>query len=210
MQVIDRDSRTASELVSFHHRLPGDLLFVLISADIPHPPCKVPCSNPATEKNGLRRVGLGVLLGTEKRLDAKCPQEAGSSTEEPTSEEGAQTSWRRERDSNPRRAFDPYTLSRGAPSTTRPSLRLTQTLLFQIVAAVCAGRAGARAAMILKGGRQNKALARRSGAHAQTPRRMRAQRRGPRACYPPPAQNRAGRHRARPPVRRQLRRVRRP
>jgi hypothetical protein len=30
--------------------------------------------------------------------------------------------WRRERDSNPRRAFDPYTLSRGAPSTTRPSL----------------------------------------------------------------------------------------
>src|SRR5690606_35845900 len=30
---------------------------------------------------------------------------------------------RRERDSNPRRAFDPYTLSRGAPSTTRPSLR---------------------------------------------------------------------------------------
>ena len=32
--------------------------------------------------------------------------------------------WRRERDSNPRRAFDPYTLSRGAPSTTRPSLRI--------------------------------------------------------------------------------------
>jgi hypothetical protein len=34
--------------------------------------------------------------------------------------------WRRERDSNPRRAFDPYTLSRGAPSTTRPSLRLAE------------------------------------------------------------------------------------
>src|SRR5690606_14938204 len=31
--------------------------------------------------------------------------------------------WRRERDSNPRWAFGPYTLSRGAPSTTRPSLR---------------------------------------------------------------------------------------
>ncbi len=31
--------------------------------------------------------------------------------------------WRRERDSNPRWAFDPYALSRGAPSTTRPSLR---------------------------------------------------------------------------------------
>src|SRR5690606_21670470 len=33
------------------------------------------------------------------------------------------SNWRRERDSNPRRAFGPYTLSRGAPSTTRPSLR---------------------------------------------------------------------------------------
>jgi hypothetical protein len=36
--------------------------------------------------------------------------------------------WRRERDSNPRRAFDPYTLSRGAPSTTRPSLRVAKKL----------------------------------------------------------------------------------
>jgi hypothetical protein len=36
--------------------------------------------------------------------------------------------WRRERDSNPRRAFDPYTLSRGAPSTTRPSLRCQSVL----------------------------------------------------------------------------------
>jgi hypothetical protein len=31
--------------------------------------------------------------------------------------------WRRERDSNPRWAFNPYSLSRGAPSATRPSLR---------------------------------------------------------------------------------------
>jgi hypothetical protein len=39
--------------------------------------------------------------------------------------------WRRERDSNPRWAFDPYALSRGAPSTTRPSLRsqFSQTLV---------------------------------------------------------------------------------
>jgi hypothetical protein len=35
--------------------------------------------------------------------------------------------WRRERDSNPRRAFGPYALSRGAPSTTRPSLRGAQS-----------------------------------------------------------------------------------
>ena len=31
--------------------------------------------------------------------------------------------WRRGRDSNPRRAFNPYSLSRGALSTTQPSLR---------------------------------------------------------------------------------------
>ena len=36
--------------------------------------------------------------------------------------------WRRERDSNPRWNFVPYSLSRGAPSTTRPSLRTTKTL----------------------------------------------------------------------------------
>jgi hypothetical protein len=36
------------------------------------------------------------------------------------------TYWRRGRDSNPRWAFDPYTLSRGAPSTTRPPLRIGQ------------------------------------------------------------------------------------
>ena len=38
---------------------------------------------------------------------------------------GQRKLWRRERDSNPRWAFDPYALSRGAPSTTRPSLRRT-------------------------------------------------------------------------------------
>ncbi len=31
--------------------------------------------------------------------------------------------WRRGRDSNPRWTFDPYSLSRGAPSTTRPPLQ---------------------------------------------------------------------------------------
>src|SRR5215510_11175402 len=36
------------------------------------------------------------------------------------------TNWRRVRDSNPRRAFGPYTLSRGAPSTTRPTLRIVR------------------------------------------------------------------------------------
>ena len=32
--------------------------------------------------------------------------------------------WRRERDSNPRRGISPYSLSRGALSTTQPSLRI--------------------------------------------------------------------------------------
>lgn len=31
--------------------------------------------------------------------------------------------WRRGRDSNPREPFEPYSLSRGAPSTTRPPLQ---------------------------------------------------------------------------------------
>ena len=35
-----------------------------------------------------------------------------------------QATWRRGRDSNPRWAFDPYSLSRGAPSAARPPLRL--------------------------------------------------------------------------------------
>jgi len=47
---------------------------------------------------------------SEGRARAKCSANRGKD-------------WRRERDSNPRRAFDPYALSRGAPSTTRPSLR---------------------------------------------------------------------------------------
>src|SRR5438067_1544866 len=46
-------------------------------------------------------------------------------------------SWRRERDSNPRRAFDPYTLSRGAPSTTRPSLRAWERWCVSSLAGGC-------------------------------------------------------------------------
>ena len=39
--------------------------------------------------------------------------------------------WRRERDSNPRWAINPYSLSRGAPSAARPSLRGTWNRLEQ-------------------------------------------------------------------------------
>ena len=37
--------------------------------------------------------------------------------------------WRRERDSNPRYAINVYTLSRGAPSATRPPLRFLKLVL---------------------------------------------------------------------------------
>src|SRR5271156_7173570 len=39
-------------------------------------------------------------------------------------DDNLRNAWRRGRDSNPRWAFDPYALSRGAPSTTRPPLRI--------------------------------------------------------------------------------------
>ncbi len=42
---------------------------------------------------------------------------------QPVSESRVFVDWRRERDSNPRWGMSPYSLSRGAPSTTRPSLR---------------------------------------------------------------------------------------
>ena len=38
--------------------------------------------------------------------------------------------WRRRRDSNPRYAFDVYSLSRGAPSAARPRLLTTNFLLY--------------------------------------------------------------------------------
>src|SRR6266404_5037960 len=70
--------------------------------------------------------------------------------------------WRRERDSNPRRAFDPYTLSRGAPSTARPSLRALGTLVCQL-AGGCPGCPPCGAAMILKRLVCGKALAPSAG-----------------------------------------------
>ena len=44
--------------------------------------------------------------------------------------DGAILIWRRERDSNPRWAINPYSLSRGAPSATRPPLRDNYDQLF--------------------------------------------------------------------------------
>ena len=60
---------------------------------------------------------------------------------------GLSVYWRRERDSNPRWAFNPYSLSRGAPSATRPSLRSLQILTqASIVSNFCSGLLGAIAA----------------------------------------------------------------
>jgi hypothetical protein len=44
--------------------------------------------------------------------------------------------WRRGRDSNPRRAFNPYSLSRGALSTTQPPLQVFDFIIvFRFLAA---------------------------------------------------------------------------
>jgi hypothetical protein len=63
--------------------------------------------------------------------------------------QGRDPKWRRVRDSNPRWAFDPYTLSRGAPSTTRPTLRRairpTQALSYLLPGGRCPGRKDGRA-----------------------------------------------------------------
>src|ERR1700730_10138875 len=64
--------------------------------------------------------------------------------------------WRRERDSNPRRAYDPYTLSRAAPSTARTPLRAVGTLVCQLGGRRPPGRSACGAAMILKGRRAEK------------------------------------------------------
>ena len=129
--------------------------------------------------------------------------------------------WRRERDSNPRRAFDPYTLSRGAPSTTRPSLRALGNACVSVgCAGGCPTAPPRGAAMILKrfaGGKEGSdpALARRSAlrpraVRARTPAPTRAPHRAPRACCRRPARNPPDRRRALPPARRPHRRARPP
>ena len=47
--------------------------------------------------------------------------------------------WRRRRDSNPRYAINVYSLSRGAPSATRPLLRVLSNLLYRYLL-LCAPR----------------------------------------------------------------------
>ena len=63
----------------------------------------------------LRHSSVQIPVGS---VDTKNPACAGSFV-----------CWRRERDSNPRWAFDPYSLSRGAPSATRPPLRFFKSAL---------------------------------------------------------------------------------
>ena len=71
-------------------------------------PATAPRWNPELLLSRRRLSGLDSVSGHNASDGAECVSACN---------------WRRERDSNPRRAFDPYTLSRGAPSTTRPSLR---------------------------------------------------------------------------------------
>jgi hypothetical protein len=59
--------------------------------------------------------------------------------------------WRRGRDSNPRWAFNPYSLSRGAPSATRPPLRDIYDQLFAGVIIPKNARDDSRCALIPSG-----------------------------------------------------------
>ncbi len=86
--------------------------------------------------------------------------------------------WRRERDSNPRWAFDPYTLSRGAPSTTRPSLRC-QLLTHPVSGAPFGARYSAPPCASPRG-----------ASLRSTQTRLRDARGDMRRCRPPPTQRR--------------------
>ena len=121
--------------------------------------------------------------------------------------------WRRERDSNPRRAFDPYTLSRGAPSTTRPSLRGEENL--SASATCCAGARRARGgnhtqtpACAAK--RAGRCAFRPSAGRVRTPAPTRAPHRAPPVCCPRPERSPLARRRGRPPVQRRHLRALRP
>ena len=65
------------------------------------------------------RISLhGTVLTAERRYSAPFSPRAGAPYPD------IETGWRSGRDSNPRYAFDVYSLSRRAPSTTRPPLRI--------------------------------------------------------------------------------------
>ena len=77
------------------------------------------CSRTSVAACDVRGPNLatGAILSVP---DASCRHRRGRRTDMPR--------WRRERDSNPRYAFDVYTLSRRAPSTARPSLRTSRPI----------------------------------------------------------------------------------
>ena len=93
------------------------------------------------EREGLQRTSLypalrariaaqclvqfapGELVGPRDPLGRKGSLPCRTVTNKNTRQKAGVFIWRRERDSNPRWAFDPYSLSRGAPSAARPPLR---------------------------------------------------------------------------------------
>src|SRR5258707_15796345 len=72
------------------------------------------------EREGFRVAPLLAASGAARRAFTPLPR-CRSKLDD--NDENSTNAWRRGRDSNPRWAFDPYALSRGAPSTTRPPLR---------------------------------------------------------------------------------------
>ena len=104
-------------------------------------------SQPRLANNGAK---TSTCRNSRARLHRTCRVKLGGSCREKRAHERTAIvvlmCWRRGRDSNPRRAFDPYALSRGAPSTTRPPLRISLMRPFaerrMILAQSSLGKAG--------------------------------------------------------------------
>ncbi len=157
----------------------------------------------AAQDRAVRPAARGLRPAAERRerrsrVSGGDARAARPVAERPWSARGGKN-WRRERDSNPRRAFDPYTLSRGAPSTTRPSLRGLD------LAATGGGRCWRGpvrgAAIILNDLTGGKNLTPAPAARARIPAPSRAPHRAPRACCRRPARSRHAPRPARPPGR---------
>ena len=81
----------------------------------------LPFSHPCGAAAARLRRCLAPLRGA--RLEPKGSHRASLTPKQKKAPlRGPFSVWRRERDSNPRWAFNPYSLSRGAPSAARPSL----------------------------------------------------------------------------------------
>ena len=91
---------------------------------------------------GRHRCAMALSRTCGARLEPEASHQNRPSRKYQMAPQGPFDIWRRERDSNPRWAFNPYSLSRGAPSATRPSLQKTlffNTALYQAILGITRG-----------------------------------------------------------------------